>query len=187
MEIYDIIAQAVGIGAMAMNCLSFQQKKQKGILAFQLCGSVLFCINYYMLGAMSGAILNIVGILRALVFMNKEKLRAEHPAWSAAFVAAYLGGYVLVFSVFGKEPTVKNFLVELLPVVGMTLTTLSFRYKGTREVRIFGLINSPLWLSYNILTFSIGAICSEVLNFVSILIGILRHDVKRRKNENSKS
>lgn len=34
MEMYDIIAQAIGIGAMAMNCFSFRQKSKRAFSPF---------------------------------------------------------------------------------------------------------------------------------------------------------
>ena len=46
----EIIAQAFGIVAMVFNILSYQGKKQSTVIAMQLFGSVLFTVNYLMLG-----------------------------------------------------------------------------------------------------------------------------------------
>ena len=43
-----------------------------------------------MLGAIVGGILNFIGIIRALVFMNKEKLHADKPIWLWGFGASSL-------------------------------------------------------------------------------------------------
>lgn len=182
MDLIDIIAQAVGIVAMAFNILSYQQKTQRQVIAFQLFGSALFAVNYLMLGAMVGGILNVIGIVRALVYLNKERLRADRPIWLAGFTAAYLTAYVLTFTAFGKAPTFYNLYIEFLPVIGMTAITISFSMKDAKAVRRFGLISSPSWLIYNIASFSIGAIACEVLTLGSILIGMLRLD---RKNTNA--
>jgi hypothetical protein len=77
MNTFAMIAQIVGIFAMTFNILSYQQKTQKGAIAFQLGGSTLFAINYLMLGAVVGGILNAVGIVRALVFLNREFWKDE--------------------------------------------------------------------------------------------------------------
>ncbi len=161
---------------MAFNIFSYQQKTQKRAIAFQLGGSILFAVNYLMLGAIVGGILNAVGTVRALVFLNREKLRATHPVWLAGFTAAYLLSYVLTFTVFGKEATAFNFIVEFLPVIGMTATTISFRLSDAKAIRRFGLISSPSWLIYNIVSFSVGAIICEVLSLCSIFIGMFRLD-----------
>jgi len=175
----EIFAQAVGIFAMAFNILSYQRKTRMGVISFQLCGSILFAVNFYLLGATVGALMNVLSAVRAMVFLNKERLRADHPAWLAGFVAAFLTSYVLTFTVFGKEATAWNLIVEFLPLIGMTATTISFRFTDARAIRRFGLISSPSWLVYNLVTGSIGAICCEVLSLGSILLGIWRMDRKQ--------
>ena len=178
MEIYDWIAQGIGIAAMAFNIFSYQQKTRSGIIAFQLFGGLLFSVNFFMLGATVGGILNVLAVIRAIVFLNKEKLHADRPIWLFGFVAAYAVTYVLAFTVFGKEPTAANFVIELLPVIGMTATNISFRLTDAKSIRRYGLISSPSWLIYNIVNLSIGAICCEAFSLCSIVIGILRLDRK---------
>lgn len=180
MNTIALIAQIVGLFAMAFNIFSYQQRTQKGAIAFQLGGSILFAVNYLMLGALVGGILNAVGIVRALVFLNREKLKATHPAWLIGFIATYLASYVLTFTVFGKAPTLFNLIVEFLPVIGMTATTISFRLSDAKAIRRFGLISSPSWLVYNIVSFSVGAIICEVLSLGSIFIGMLRLDRSKK-------
>lgn len=174
-----LIAQIIGLFAMAFNIFSYQQKTQRNAIAFQLGGSILFAINYLMLGAVVGGILNAVGILRALVFLNREKLKATHPAWLAGFTAVYLLSYVLTFTVFDKDPTAFNLIVEFLPVIGMTATTVSFRLSDAKAIRRYGLVSSPSWLVYNIVSRNLGAIICEVLSLSSIFIGMFRLDRKK--------
>lgn len=176
MDFYNLIAQGIGILAMGFNILSYQQKTRNRAIAFQLCGGFFFAINFYLLGAIVGSLLNVVAVVRAVVFLNREKLHADRPVWLVGFVAVYALSYLLTFTLFGTEVTAKNLIVELLPVIGMTATTISFRFTDAKAIRKFGLISSPSWLIYNIANFSIGAICCEVLSLGSILIGMLRFD-----------
>jgi len=69
---YEIVAQAVGIVAMFFNIFSYQQKKASTVIAFQLFGSLFFGISYFMLGAYIGAVLNVVGVSRALLFLKRD-------------------------------------------------------------------------------------------------------------------
>lgn len=175
----ELIAQAIGLAAMAFNISSYQRKSRMGVIGFQLWGSVLFAVNFYLLGATVGAMMNVLSAIRAVVFLNREKFRTNHPAWLAGFVAAFLMSYALTFTVFGTEATVKNLLVEFLPVIGMTATTVSFRYTDAKTIRRFGLISSPSWLIYNLFAGSLGAIACEVLSLGSIVLGIWRMDRKK--------
>ena len=178
MKPLEIIAQIIGIVAMVFNILSYQQKKHRTAIAFQFVGSALFGINYLMINAYMGALLNVIGVIRAVVFMNKDKLKADHIFWLFGFIAAYLGCYVLTFTVFNAEFSGWKPIVELLPVIGMVATTVSYRFKEASAIRRFGFISSPAWLIYNIVCFSIGAICCEVFALISICVGIWRLDRK---------
>lgn len=181
MDTMEWIAQIVGLFAMAFNILSYQQKTRSGAIAFQLGGALLFSVNFFLLGAIVGSMLNVVAAVRAVVFLNKEKLKADRLPWLLGFTAVYLLSYILTFTVFGKEATIGNLIVEFLPVIGMTATTISFRLSDAKAIRRYGLISSPSWLIYNIANFSIGAICCEVLSLFSILIGMVRLDRKQTK------
>lgn len=179
MEFYEILAQSFGILAMILNIISFQCKKQKWIIAMQLFGGAFFTVNYFMLGATVGGMLNVIGTIRAIVYLFKEKLKTDRIGFLIGFVISYVAVYVLNFVVFGKELTPFNLIIEILPVIGMTALNIGFRLKKASDLRRCALISSPCWLTYNIVSGSWGAIASEILTFSSIIIGMLRHDRKK--------
>lgn len=183
MEPIEITAQAVGIVAMAFNILSYQQKRQKGVIAFQLVGGALFAVNFLLLGAYVGGILNIIAAIRAVIFLNKEKLKADRPLWFMGFTAVYIAVYILSFTVFGTKAIPSSFVIELLPVIGMVATTVGFSLKKAADVRKCGLVSSPSWLIYNISNFSLGAIICETLSLISIVTGMIRLDINKPKKE----
>lgn len=176
MNTNQIVAQAIGIVAMAFNILSYQGKQQKTVIALQLFGAGLFAVNYLLLGAAVGGILNLIGTVRAVVFLFKDKLKTDRVHWLVAFVLSYLAVYVLNFTVFGKELSVKNCIIELLPVIGMTALTIGFRLKKAADIRKCGLVSSPAWLIYNVTVGSWGAIFCEIFTLISIFVGMFRHD-----------
>jgi hypothetical protein len=179
----DIIIQGIGIIGMIMNILSFQMKTQRGILYFQLVGGALFSVHFILLGAVVGGILNVAAVFRAIVYANREKLHAQHSLWVALFVAVFIGAYVANFTLLGAAPTPKNFILELLPVIGMTASTVGMKMGTAKSTRMLSLINSPCWLTYNCFNVSIGGIICEVFCLASIAIGIYRYDTKGKKND----
>ena len=70
---YEIAGQIISIIAMGCTIFSYQQKKQKSLLICQLVGGTLFAISFFLLGAIIGAILNLVASVRALMFIFEEK------------------------------------------------------------------------------------------------------------------
>ncbi len=179
----EIIAQIVGIFGMLMSVLSYQQKGKARILTFQLLGSALFVVNFFMLGAFSGAILNLVAIIRALIFIYEDKVRGDHPVWTIGLTTVYVLSYVSVFTIFGKEPSIKNLILEVLPVIAMTVTTIAFRHKEDKILRRVAFISSPLWLTYNTIFFSLGGIIGETLNLTSAIVGTIRLDRKKAEDK----
>jgi hypothetical protein len=174
----EIIAQVIGIIAMAFNILSYQFKKKGSVIAAQLLGATFFAANFLLLGAVVGGILNILAAIRALVFLFKDKLKTDKLPWLLGFTAAYIAVYILNFTAFGKEPTPINLIVEVLPVIGMLALNIGFMRKNAADIRKFGLISSPAWLIYNIVVFSWGAIICETLSLISIFAAMLRIDKK---------
>ena len=179
MEPIEIVAQAIGIVAMLFNIISFQMKTQRGVIFCQLCGGMLFTINFFMLGATVGGILNAIAVFRAVVFMFKDKFRADHILWLIGFVVLYLTSYVLTFTVFNKDAKAIDYVLEVFPVVAMTAQSVAFRRGDAKTIRLLGLISSPSWLVYNIYYVAVGAIVCEAVSIVSIIVGILRYDIKR--------
>lgn len=180
----EIIAQAIGIAAMCFNIFSYQQKTRKGAIFCQLFGTILFTVNFLMLGAVVGGIMNLIGAARAVIFINKEKLRADHIVWFIGFTVLYIASYIATFTVLNKEPTAFNLIIEFLPVIGMVATTQSYRLTDAKAIRKYGLISSPVWLVYNIANLSVGAIICEVLSLGSIILGMVRLDRKNNAKLN---
>ena len=150
------------------------------MIALQLIGGALFAVNFLMLGALVGGILNILATIRAIVFLFKDKLKADRLPWLFGFVASYIVVYILNFTAFGKEPTAFNLIVEVLPVIGMLALNIGFMLKNASDVRKCGLVSSPAWLIYNIIVGSWGAIACEALTLISIFVGMLRYDNKAK-------
>lgn len=177
-----LTAQIIGIFAMAANVAAYQFKNKRNVILCQLAGSALFAVNMFMLDALMGGLLNVVGIVRAIVYINKERLKIPVKLVGSIFMALYLASYALIFAVFKKEPTAFNLLIEILPLIGMGVMTVGLSMKDSKAIRVCGFINSPCWLIYNSLVFSLGGILCEVFGIVSVITAYIRLDMKNRKD-----
>ena len=178
-----ILAQAIGIVAMCFNISSYQFKNKRNVLLFQLISSVLFSVNMFMLGATMGGILNAIGVIRAFVFLYRDRIQPHLKAINLSFMLVYILSYVLLFTVLGKEPTAKNLIIELLPLIGMGAMTIGFSGTNAKAIRIYGFISSPCWLTYNCFNFAIGAILCEAFAIVSNLLAFIRLDLKKKATD----
>lgn len=176
-----LAAQIIGIFAMVANVSAYQFKSRRNVILCQLAGCLLFALNMFMLGALMGGILNIVGIVRALVFLKKERIKLPIKLVNGIFMLVYIASYVLIFTVFGKEPSLKNLLLEIVPLIGTGAMTIGLSMNDARSIRVCGFINSPCWLIYNTLNYSLGGILCEVFGLVSIISAYIRYDAKNSK------
>lgn len=172
-----IIAQAFGIVGMTLNAVSYQAKKQRSIILYQFFGGAFFVVNMFLLDAYMGALLNVIGVVRAAVYANKDRIR-NVKLCAGAFIGAFLVSYVLVFTLFGKELTAVNALVELLPLMAMTAMTVAFSLPSAQTVRGFALFSSPCWLIYNCVNLSVGGILCESFSIVSAVTAMVRNRKK---------
>ena len=169
-----IIAQIFGIAGMTLNAVSYEGIGQRAIILFQFFGGAFFVVNMFLLNAYMGALLNIIGVVRAAVYANKEKIRNIRLC-AGLFIGAFLLSYVAVFTLFGKEFTAVNALVELLPLLAMTAMTVAFSLPSAQTVRGFALFSSPCWLIYNCVNLSVGGILCESFSIVSAVTAMIRN------------
>ena len=139
--------QAIGIVAMATNISAYQFKSKRGLLLCLCMGSALFSVNLFLLGAVTGAIMNVLSVVRSLVYVKMDRLPISVRWVNIMFIAAYLISYVLSFTVFGIEPTVKNFILELLPIIAMSAMTIAFADNNAKIIRLSVLYPHPAGLS----------------------------------------
>ena len=89
MDNLNLLAQIIGFGGTALTIIAYQQNKRKRILGCTVISAALFAIHYIILGAYTGAIMNILAASRSLVFMNNTKKWAKSKIWVAVFMVVY--------------------------------------------------------------------------------------------------
>ena len=71
MNIVVFIAQALGIAAMILTVLSMQCRSNRNFFICQEIAGAVFLISFCMLGAWSGAVMNLFGIIRPELLRNR--------------------------------------------------------------------------------------------------------------------
>ena len=171
-----IAAQIVGLFGIACSLLSFQQKDRKRVMLFQMTASALFCIQLFMVGAITGGCIDSISFIRTVVFSQNDKKWASSPAWLWVFIVAMIVTGLLTW---------QN-AWSILPILGSVLSTIALWMKKSSHIRGISLFVGPCWLVYNLVHGAYTGALNEVLAMTSIMIGIFRHDLKRKtKTENT--
>ncbi len=170
------IANIVGILAVAVFVLSYQQKTRRGIVACNVVSRGLYVAQYLLLGAFEGAVLDILGMLASILAQRKDKpfikkhLKLVIIGVNLSIVVAGILLYENIFS--------------LLPMFGVLLHTGAFWLTKEKNIRAVSFLGSPFWFVYNLVSRAYGSAIGDVLTMVSIGVAIVRYDIlKREKKE----
>jgi len=166
-----IIIQSIGFFGLIALVLSYQQKNRTRILGLMLIGQVAFTLHFIMLGALTAVGMNIVGMIRSMVFLLSDKKKwASWRYWPIVFIVLFL-----VAGLMAKESW-----LGVLPVVAMVIETSGLWLKNLKRLRMISLFPHPFWVVYNMIKGSWAGVITEVFVFSSILIAIVRYDILKR-------
>ncbi len=164
-----IAAQVVGILAVASFLLSYQMKQRKHIVLVNGISSALYVLQYMMLGAFSGAALDVLSTIATFTAQNKEKkwianhLKKVIIVINLSMVVAGLSLYQNIFSLF--------------PILGAIFQTGAFWLSEERKIRLVSFVGAPFWLIYNISSCAYGSAIGSILCMISIGTAIYRYDI----------
>ena len=168
----QFIGQALGILATVITVISYQMNTKRSLLLVQTAATACTCLAYLFLGAASGFTLNIVCIIRNIVFYFQKDSSKIHTV-SALVLAAAM---VAVGALSWQGP------VSLLIIVALAANTVFMSFGKPQLLRQSVLGTSSMILLYNIFVFSIGGIANEGLSIVSSAVGIVRFRKESAKN-----
>ena len=163
-KLFVIIGQIIGIVAMAIFFISYQAKEPKKLLALQCVAISAMCLHYFFIGAMSGFVLNAIGLIRNICYANRDK-KFLSGKWLPIFFAVLIGVVGILF----WESYYSVFII-----IGLVINTLCLAIPDTQKVRASVLITCPLVFTYDVFVFSIGGMSNEAISFTSAAIGLIR-------------
>ncbi len=173
-----LIAEIIGVFGFTATILSYQCKTRRRILLLQLFSTTCWTLHFALLSAWAGCLLNVIGMSRCIVFAERGKDSkmgkvADWIGWLPVFIALSGGATALTWKSW----------FDILPFIGMVLTTFALRATASATVRLLTLPNDPLWLIYNASEGSVSGVLTEVCIMCSIIVGMIRHDIPALKEK----
>ena len=177
-----IASQIIGLAAVVLYLLSFQMKKRKQIVWTTCLSNVLYVLQYILLGAFSGAVMDFLSSVCSF-FAGKKNAPAfkRYSKWIALGTSGVLAAVGVAIAVVQKDP------VELIPIVGALLQTGGLWFEKEQTIRKFGLASAPFWLVYNFISQAYGAALGSVLAICSSVIAMVRYRKGKSSADSGKS
>lgn len=168
-----ILAQIFGLlGALSM-ILSNWQKTRNKILSLLIFDSIFYSLQYLLLEAYSGAFTNIVGILRIIIFKNKDKYQILQNNY-------FLFSIIIVYTLIGI--LTYNGLTSIFPVIASILYSVVLWQDDVRKIRLGTTVMIISWLIYNIVVGAYLSAVIEAILLISSITAIIKLDLLKNKN-----
>ena len=173
MDWFKILTEGVGLLGIIACLLAFQMKKRNAIMFMQLLGVALFGLQLALLKAWTGAILDAISFVRTFIFSKRaDKEWAQHPFWLVFFIIVQLATGILTWESF----------ISIFAILGTLLATFALWMKKPKYIRLICLFVGPCWIVYNSVIGAYTGVLNEVIAMTSIVIGIIRYDIKKKKD-----
>lgn len=169
----NLLGHVVGVVAIGLFFYSYQIFDKKKLLLVQTIATCTLCLQYILIGAFSGFALNIVCVIRNVLYYLQDRKVISIKGLPNMLAFAMLA--VSIFSWDGYH--------SLFIIVGLIMNTIFMGIFNSQDLRKSMLITCPMILVYNIFSFSISGIVSESLSIVSALIGIARYNSYRTEKQ----
>lgn len=164
----EILMQVIGFTGTILFFLSFQCKSNKALFRVQFLSYLFYTIHFLLLGAVTGGISYIINTLRSFCLGSKSDFLKGR--WMCCIICA-LQLATLFFTWAGW--------ISVLPIAANMAATLGGYTYNARKIRIVGmLVNSPLWIVYNVAVGSWAGVADELISEVSMIVSILRYGWK---------
>lgn len=172
-----LFAQVFGFAAMATAISMYQFKKHRAIMLLMTLCSSLWCVHYAFLGLLTPIIMNVINVIRAVVYSFRGKKWASGGYIPAIFIAASVLTVILTW----------DKAWSLLPCAASVCATLGNWQTDTQRLRIFTIPVCVCWFVYNMINGSAAGMANETFTFVSVLVGLYRYrNAERRKTAERK-
>lgn len=168
MSIQFFLIQGVGFLGTILFFLSYQCKSNRNLFRVQFVSYLCYTLHLLLLGAVTGGLSYILNTVRSFCLASRRdflKSWAMCGVLCALQVAALLVSWESWWSV--------------LPIAANIAATIGGYTHSARKIRLVGmLVNSPLWIVYDVLVGSWAGILDEVVSEASMLLSIWRYGWK---------
>ncbi len=171
-----LIGEIIGAVAVAESFLIFLSNKRERILIFKLISDALWVVNLLLVGGYTGALLNVIGVGRGIVFYYRDKKKwASTLLWPILFIAVTAISPVATL-ISGKEGW-----YAILPAIGSIVAVISFYSRLPNFTRYTSFLANGLWLIYNIIIRNYSGIVAGVILLLSATVGTVTMLMQRRR------
>ena len=164
MSLNNLWIQVIGFVGTLLFFVSFQCRTNRNLFRVQFLSYLFYTVHLLLLGAVTGAVSYIINTFRSVCLGSRWKFAQRT---EMCVIICLMQVAALIFTWSGW--------LSLLPVAANIASTIGGYTHNPRKIRLAGmLINSPLWILYDIIVGSWAGILDEAISELSMAISIWR-------------
>ncbi len=171
-----IISQILAFLAAASFAITFFVKKKTIILFLNCLNSFFFSVHYLLLGAYTGAVINIMSIIRSIWIFNDDASGHKQSLYTFfAMHIMFLAGMAITYHVWW----------DWIALLGGVIFNIMLWQPNYKVYRWMGVFVNLCYFTYDMLSRSIIAMVFDALIWVVEICGVINLYVKPKKLKDS--
>lgn len=167
----ETFADIIGYVGTVLFVVSWQSNRRNTILYTQVLACAAFSFHLFMIKAYTGMAVIPVILVRNLLFSRKKSSEwADKSFWPWIFI--FIFAVTIGITWEGKE--------SLLPFIGTIMGTYALWQDTPAKMRLIALFTIPPWIVYYIIKGSSPGVAVCILLTISMLVGIVRLDIRSK-------
>lgn len=167
-----ILAQICGVIALILTVISVQFKTKEKIVMCSVLANIVVTIQYFLLGALTGAVISVINTIRCLVFyfFKKKDMKPSIIVLIIFEIVAIISGSISWQNMW-----------SLIPIIVTVIYTYGLWQDNIKVIRITTGIVGFGWAIYNIVVRAYVGALQETSQLISAIIALYRN--KENKKE----
>ena len=167
---YFIVAQIFGALALAILIISLQKNSKTKLLLYQSISSLLYALQYLFLNAYTGCFMNLICMIRNMIFNQYPKKRPP----------VYWLIITIVLMIFFSSLSYTG-VMSFLPMIAVILYSIALWHGNLTVIRTTEIISCSLYILYNIKVLAITGLIATIIEFVGAILAVYKFDIKKKK------
>lgn len=163
-----MFVRIIGFIGLILTFAAFQTNKHKNIVIIKLVSEFVFGIQYLLVGAYTGCVLNILGSVRNFTYLKLDEKGRSTRIAMFVFMAVFTVAAVFTWDSW----------LSIFPLVGKLFSTAAYSLKNPRKIRLLNVPTAIMWVVYNVTFHMWEALFADSMSLVSVMIAIVRFDIK---------
>ena len=167
-----IIAQIIGGIVLILTVISVQFKTKEKILICQIVANILVAIQYFLLNAITGAVISIINAIRCVIFYYYKKKDIK----PSVIILIIFEVIAIISGIYTWQD-----IWSLIPIVVTVVYTYGLWQDNVTVIRITAGVVGFGWAVYNVIVMAYVGALQETAQLVSSVIAIFRNKQKLKE------